>query len=94
MEDEKGMWYTMNDGYRAWGVLKSVLSNRGLGIKAKKWLHEGVIVPTASDTKRKSYFFLQFKGKDISILWSAYSVIHITYCIIQAEKKKHELYLY
>ena len=25
-----------NEGYRAWGVLKSVLSNRGLGIKAKK----------------------------------------------------------
>ena len=28
------MWYT------AWGALKSVLSNRGLGIKAKKYLHE------------------------------------------------------
>ena len=40
------MWYTMN-GYRAWGALKSVLSNRGLGIKAKKCLYEGVIVPTA-----------------------------------------------
>ena len=26
---------------------KSVLSNRGLGIKAKKCLYEGVIVPTA-----------------------------------------------
>ena len=33
---------------RAWGALKSVLSNRGLGIKAKKCLYEGVIVPTAS----------------------------------------------
>ena len=32
---------------RALGALKSVLSNRGLGIKAKKCLHEGVIVPTA-----------------------------------------------
>ena len=31
----------------AWGALKSVLSNRGLGIKAKKCLYEGVIVPTA-----------------------------------------------
>ena len=30
-----------------WGALKSVLSNGGLGIKAKKSLHEGVIVPTA-----------------------------------------------
>ena len=31
----------------AWGALKSVLSNRGLGIKAKKCLNVGVIVPTA-----------------------------------------------
>ena len=37
----------MNEGYRAWGALKSVLSNRGLGIKDKKCLYEGVIVPTA-----------------------------------------------
>ena len=39
--------YRMNVGYRAWGALKSVLSNRGLGIKAKKCLYEGVILPTA-----------------------------------------------
>ena len=26
---------------------KSVLSNRVFGIKAKKWLYEGVIVPTS-----------------------------------------------
>ena len=26
----------MNEGYSVWGELKSVLSNRGLGIKAKK----------------------------------------------------------
>ena len=31
---------------RAWGGLKSVLSNRGLGIKTKKCLY-GLIVPTA-----------------------------------------------
>ena len=37
----------MNEGYRAWGALKSVLSNRGLGIKAKKCLYERVIVPLA-----------------------------------------------
>ena len=43
----QGMWHKKNEGYRAWGVLKSVLSNRGLGIKAKKCLYEGVIVPTA-----------------------------------------------
>ena len=30
-----------------WGALISVLSNGGLGIKAKKSLHEGVIIPTA-----------------------------------------------
>ena len=41
------MWYTMNEEYRAWGVPKSVLSNRGLGITAKKCLYEEVIVPMA-----------------------------------------------
>ena len=39
--------HRMNEGYRAWGALKSVLSNSRLGIKAKKYLYEGVIVPTA-----------------------------------------------
>ena len=39
--------HRMNEGYRAWGALKSVLSNSGLGIKAKKCLYERVIVPTA-----------------------------------------------
>ena len=37
----------MNKGHRAWGPLKSVLSNRGLGITAKKCIYEGVIAPTA-----------------------------------------------
>ena len=44
---EKDVVHRMNDEYRAWRALKSVLSNRGLGIKAKKCLYEGVIVPTA-----------------------------------------------
>ena len=44
---ERGVLHRMNQGYRAWGALKSVLSNRGRGIKAKKCLHDGVIVPTA-----------------------------------------------
>ena len=44
---ERDVVQRMNEGYRAWGVLKSVLSNRGFGIKAKKCLYEGVIVPTA-----------------------------------------------
>ena len=39
--------HRMNEGYRARGALKTVVSNRGLGIKAKKCLYEGVIVPTA-----------------------------------------------
>ena len=37
----------MNEGYRAWGALKNVLSNRGFGIKTKKCLYDGVIVSTA-----------------------------------------------
>ena len=47
IEDVKWMWYTLNEGYRVGGVLKNVLSNRALGIKAKKCLYEGVIVPMA-----------------------------------------------
>ena len=39
--------HRMNEGYRAWGALESVLSNRGLGINAKKYIYEVVIVPTA-----------------------------------------------
>ena len=42
----------MNEGYRAWGALKSVLNNRGLGIKANKYLYEGVIVPTRYTEQR------------------------------------------
>ena len=37
----------MNERDTAWEAPKSVLSNRGLGIKAKKYPYEGVIVPTA-----------------------------------------------
>ena len=44
---ERDVVHRMNEWYRAWGALKSVLSNRGFGIKAKKCLYEGVIVPTA-----------------------------------------------
>ena len=42
---ERDVVQRMNEGYRAWGECKSVLSNRGLGIKANKCLCEGVIVP-------------------------------------------------
>ena len=44
---ERDVVHRMNEGYRAWGALKCDLSNRGLGIKAKKCLYIGVIVPTA-----------------------------------------------
>ena len=44
---ERDVVHRMNEGYRAWGALKNVLSKRGLGKKAKKCLYEGVIVPTA-----------------------------------------------
>ena len=62
--------HRMNEGYRAWGALKSVLSNRGLAIKAKKCLCEGVIVPTAlyeaeawgiSSAKRRKENVLEIK---------------------------------
>ena len=43
---EKDEVHRMNEGYRALGALKSVRSNRGLGIKVK-CLYEGVIVPTS-----------------------------------------------
>ena len=33
---ERDVVHRMNEGYRAWGVLKSVLSNRGLGIKGQE----------------------------------------------------------
>ena len=44
---ERDLVHRMNEGYRAWEALKSARSNRGLGIKAKKCLYEGVIVPMA-----------------------------------------------
>ena len=44
---EMDVVHRMNEGYRAWGAMKSVLSNRGIGIKAKKCLYERVILPTA-----------------------------------------------
>ena len=35
---ERDVIHRINEELGAWGVLKSVLSNRGLGIKAKKCL--------------------------------------------------------
>ena len=39
--------HRMNEGYKALGELKSVLSNRGLKINVMKGLYEGEIEPTA-----------------------------------------------
>ena len=37
---ERDVVHRMNKGYEVYGALKHVLSNRGLGIKAKKCLYE------------------------------------------------------
>ena len=44
---ERDLEHSINEGYRAWRVLKSVMSIRGLVIKAKKCLYVGIIVSTA-----------------------------------------------
>ena len=44
---ERDVVHRMNEGYRAWGALTSVLSNRGMGIKAIKCLYDGEFQPTA-----------------------------------------------
>ena len=41
-ECERDVVHRMNEGYRVWRELKSVLSNRGSLIKAKKCLYKGV----------------------------------------------------
>ena len=43
---EKDGIHRMNDGYRAWRVLKSV-NNRGMWLNVQKCIYGGVIVPTA-----------------------------------------------
>ena len=43
---ERDVVHRMNEEHRAWGALKSVLSNRGLGIKAKKCLYVSTHVHT------------------------------------------------
>ena len=41
---QRNVVHTVNEGYRVWGALNSMQSNRGLGIKANKCLYEGVII--------------------------------------------------
>ena len=38
--------HRVTKGYQAFGAMKTVLNNRGLGMSAKRRLYEGVIVPT------------------------------------------------
>ena len=62
---ERDAVHRMNDGYRAWGALKNVRSNRGLGIKDKKCLYEGVIVPMAlygAEAERRKVNVLEMKS--------------------------------
>ena len=42
----KDVVHIMNEGYRAWGSQKRVLSNRGLDINVKKCVYKALIVPT------------------------------------------------
>ena len=51
---------------KAWGVLKRVLTNRGLGINAKKFLYEGVIVLTACTDNRHGFEKFPEKESDCS----------------------------
>ena len=44
---ERHVVHRMNEEHREWGALKSVLSNGGLGIKAKKCVYGVIIVQTA-----------------------------------------------
>ena len=53
----------MNEGYRVWGELKSVLSNKGLGINVKKCLYEGVIVYLRRFTEHEAWSRSAREGK-------------------------------
>ena len=87
---ERDAVHRMNEGYRAWGVLKSVLSNRGLGIKAKKCLYEGVIVARAlygaeawgmRSAERRKVNVLEMKClRSLSSIW-AKGCILMTVCV-------------
>ena len=64
---ERDVVHRMNKGYRDWGSLKSALSNRGLGIKAKKCLYEVVIVPTAL-YGAEAYFMRSAERRKVNVL--------------------------
>ena len=39
-ECERDVVHIINEDYKAWGALKSVICNRGFGINAKKFIYE------------------------------------------------------
>ena len=66
-ECERDVVHRMNEGYRALGALKSVLSNRGLWIMAKKRLYEGAIVPSAS-CGAEAWGMRSAEGRKVNVL--------------------------
>ena len=40
------MGHRVSEGCMTWGAMKGVIMNRGLGMKAKRRLDKGIIVPT------------------------------------------------
>ena len=70
----------MNEGYRAWEALKSVLSNRGLGINAKKGLYYGVFVLMAfygteawsmgsAERRKVKVFEMKWLRRSVGVSW-------------------------
>ena len=68
---ERDVVHRMNEGYRAWGAPESVLSNRGIGIKAKKCLYQGVIVPTAL-YEAEAWGLRSAEGRKVNVLKMKY----------------------
>ena len=64
---ERDVVHRVNEGYRVRGVLKSVLSNSGLGIKTKKCLNERVILPTAL-YRAKAWGMRSAKRRKVNVL--------------------------
>ena len=52
---ERDVVRRMNEGYRAWGALKSLLRNRILGIKANKCLYEGICTNGVEQSRGMEY---------------------------------------
>ena len=66
------------------------LTLRGMVYRASCIDAKSTVFFKLSSKKKRFFMFIFYnlkKGKNISILWSAYSVIHIIYCIIRAVKR-------